>query len=140
MQRRAILFDPPAGISYVSTMAIRKIISIPDAKLREISKPVERIDAEMLRLLDDMADTMYEAPGIGLAAIQIAEPVRALVVDCTERSSQEEAEGETERKMRVAEEDKNPIFMINPEIVSLADAPSTYDEGCLSIPDYYAEV
>ncbi len=121
-------------------MGIRKIISIPDAKLREISRPVERIDADLLRLLDDMAETMYDAPGIGLAAIQIAEPVRALVVDCRERAKREDEDGETERKRVTPEEDRNPIFMVNPEIVAYSDIPSTYEEGCLSIPDYFAEV
>ncbi|MGI9352229.1 MAG: peptide deformylase [Rhizobiaceae bacterium] len=121
-------------------MAIREIIKVPDAKLREVSKPVERVDAALLRLLDDMAETMYAAPGIGLAAIQIAEPVRALVVDCTERAKREDENGETERRVPPEEEERNPIFMINPEVVAFSDLPSTYEEGCLSIPDYFAEV
>ena len=120
-------------------MSVRQIITIPDAKLREVSKPVEQITPELLTLLDDMAETMYDAPGIGLAGIQIAEPLRLVVVDCDEREKQEAESGEVERSDE-APETRNPIFLINPEIVAVSDAPSTYDEGCLSIPDYYAEV
>ena len=128
-----------------ASMTIRNIISIPDAVLREVSKPVERIDAPLLALLDDMAQTMYDAPGIGLAGIQIAEPLRVVVVDCTERPSRSEDDDEgANASLSDAEEEKpierNPIFLINPEIVSLADEPSTYEEGCLSIPEFYAEV
>ena len=121
-------------------MAIREIIKIPDAKLREISRPIERVDEAMLEFLDDLAETMYDAPGIGLAAIQVAEPVRALVVDCSERSRREEGGEEIDRSEELEEEKRNPIFMINPEIVAFSDMPSTYEEGCLSIPDYFAEV
>ena len=121
-------------------MTIREIIKIPDAKLREVSKPVERVDAAVLKLLDDMAETMYAAPGIGLAAIQVAEPVRALVVDCTERAKKEEENGTPDREETPEAETRNPIFMINPEIVAYSDLPSTYEEGCLSIPEYFAEV
>ena len=119
-------------------MSKREIIKIPDAKLRDISKPIEQVNQEVLKLLDDMAETMYAAPGIGLAAIQIAEPVRLVVVDCAERAKQEEDEEQTPEVEE--EEVRDPIFLINPEIVSFSDAPSTYEEGCLSIPDYYAEV
>ncbi len=128
-------------------MAIRKIISIPDAVLREVSNPVERIDAPLLSLLDDMAETMYDAPGIGLAGIQIAEPLRVVVVDCTERQAIEEGADDGEQDIADAAipevqepVERNPIFLINPEIVAVADVPSTYEEGCLSIPDFYAEV
>ena len=137
--RLVFLFDGFLWISYVTTMALREIIKIPDAKLRELSKPVGQITPELLSLLDDMAETMYAAPGIGLAAIQIAEPVRALVVDCTERAKKEDDGGEIERDEAPEEADRNPIYMINPEIVTFADEPSTYEEGCLSIPDQYAD-
>lgn len=120
-------------------MTVREIISIPDAKLREISKPVEQINEDILKLLDDMAETMYDAPGIGLAGIQIAEPLRVVVVDCEKREEDEAESGEVERS-ETEEDARNPIFLINPEIVSFADAPSVYEEGCLSIPEYYAEV
>ena len=127
-------------------MAIREIISIPDAVLREVSKPVERIDASLLALLDDMAETMYDAPGIGLAGIQIAEPLRLVVVDCSERTMPDEEAGQDGAAAIGLEEDapkqpeRNPIFLINPEIVALSDKPSTYEEGCLSIPEFFAEV
>lgn len=131
-------------------MALRQIITIPDAKLRELSKPVEQINGDILKLLDDMAETMYDAPGIGLAAIQIAEPLRVVVVDCADRAEREDAaneadsadaaETDTPVQESAEEEKRNPIFLINPEIVSFSDEPSTYEEGCLSIPDYYAEV
>lgn len=118
-------------------MALRKIITIPDAKLREASRPVEQVNDDILRLLDDMAETMYEAPGIGLAAIQIAEPLRLVVVDCEQRSKDEEGGEVGDPELETA---RNPIFLINPEIVAYADEPSVYEEGCLSIPEYYAEV
>ena len=126
-------------------MSVREIIQIPDPILREASKPVEEISPELLKMLDDMAETMYEAPGIGLAGIQIALPLRVVVVDCEQRAkSEEEAEdgdGEPQRSDEPSdEESRNPIFLINPEIVEFSDEPSIYEEGCLSIPDYYAEV
>lgn len=127
-------------IAYLTGMTTREIIHIPDQLLREVSKPVERIDDELLKVLDDMAETMYEAPGIGLAGIQIALPLRVVVVDCEKRSSdEEEGDGEPSREA-TDEEDRNPIFLINPEIVSFSDEPSNYEEGCLSIPDYFADV
>ena len=120
-------------------MTIRNIITIPDAKLREVSAPVAQINDDVLRLLDDMAETMYEAPGIGLAGIQVAEPLRVVVVDCEERAKQEE--GSTDEAPEAEEsQNRNPIFLINPEIVAYSDEPSVYEEGCLSIPEYYAEV
>ena len=92
-------------------------------------------------MLDDMADTMYEAPGIGLAGIQIALPLRVVVVDCDQRAKSEEDSDEPQRDDEPSDEaSRNPIFLINPEIVEYSDQPSTYEEGCLSIPDYYAEV
>lgn len=104
-------------------MSIRPLILLPDPILRGVSKPVERFDGELRKLADDMLETMYDAPGIGLAAIQIGEPVRMLVID-------------------LAKEDqpKAPQVFINPEILASGDERSVYEEGCLSIPDYYAEV
>ncbi|MBP1851318.1 peptide deformylase [Rhizobium halophytocola] len=104
-------------------MTIKPLIILPDPVLRQVSKPVERVDSELLSLANDMLETMYDAPGIGLAAIQIGVPRRMLVID-------------------VAKEDepKQPVVFINPEIVASSDDLSTYEEGCLSIPDYYAEV
>ncbi|MDE1159837.1 MAG: peptide deformylase [Neorhizobium sp.] len=104
-------------------MTIKPLIILPDPLLREISRPVETVDAALLKLADDMLETMYDAPGIGLAAVQIGVPRRLLVID-------------------VAREDepKSPQVFINPQIVKSSDERSVYEEGCLSIPDYYAEV
>ena len=104
-------------------MALRHIITLPDPKLRLISKPIERVDDSVRKLLDDMVQTMHEAPGIGLAAIQIAEPLRLVVVDLAKK-----------------DEPPQPLQFINPEIVWSADDRSVYEEGCLSIPEYYEEV
>jgi peptide deformylase len=131
-------------------MSVRDIIHLPDPVLREVSKPVERIDEPLLRLLDDMLETMYDAPGIGLAGIQIGVPLRIMTVDIgdPEAEAEEEAQPadagdqtsvEGRRKAR-----KNfrprPIFLINPKILTSSDERSVYEEGCLSIPEYYAEV
>lgn len=89
-----------------------------------MSAPVERVDDETRRFMDQMLQTMYDAPGIGLAAIQVGEPRRLITIDAARE-----------------EEEKSPLFLVNPEIVWRSDDErSTYEEGCLSIPDYYAEV
>jgi len=138
-----LLVDATSQIAYFVPMSVREIITIPDPILREVSKPVEQITPDLLKMLDDMAETMYEAPGIGLAGIQIALPLRVFVVDCEQRAKSESENGETAETGKDEpsdEESRNPIFLINPEIVSYSDEPSTYEEGCLSIPEYYAEV
>jgi peptide deformylase len=104
-------------------MSIKPLIILPDPVLRLVSKPVERFDAPLRKFADDMLDTMYDAPGIGLAAIQVGEPIRMLVIDLAKE-----------------DEPKAPQVFINPVIVERSDERSTYEEGCLSIPDYYAEV
>ena len=104
-------------------MALRDIIILPDTQLRLISKPVEKITPQIRALADDMFETMYEAPGIGLAAIQVAQPLRMITMDLSKK------EGET-----------NPRVFINPEILSASEELSVYEEGCLSIPEYYEEV
>ena len=104
-------------------MALRHIIVLPDPKLRLVSRKIERIDAALRRLMDDMIETMHEAPGVGLAAIQVAEPIRLVVVDVARK-----------------EEPPNPQVFVNPEIVWSSEERSIYEEGCLSIPEYYAEV
>ncbi|MBA3896206.1 MAG: peptide deformylase [Sphingomonadaceae bacterium] len=109
-------------------MAIRPIIEAPDPRLRLISKPVDAIDDGIRALVADMFETMYEAPGIGLAAVQVGEPLRVLVIDLQEP---EEEDGEPVRTPRV---------FINPEIVDPSDDTGIYNEGCLSVPDQYAEV
>ena len=104
-------------------MAIRDIIIVPDTQLRLVSKPIEKITPDIRALADDMLETMYDAPGIGLAAIQIAQPLRLITMDLSK------------------EEDKpEPRVFINPEILSSSEELSTYEEGCLSIPEYYEEV
>ena len=103
-------------------MTIKPLIILPDPILREVSSPLEAINDETRRLADDMLETMYDAPGIGLAAIQIGVPRRMLVLDVSKDG-----------------EEKTPLVFINPEIVASSDARSVYEEGCLSIPDYYAE-
>ncbi len=114
---------PQSPERFLALMSLRHIITLPDPKLRLISKPIERVDAALTRLIDDMIETMHDAPGIGLAAIQIAEPIRLLVVDVAKK-----------------EEPAAPRVFVNPEILWRTDERSTYEEGCLSIPEYYAEV
>ncbi len=104
-------------------MTIKPLIILPDPVLRQLSKPVETVDADVRRLADDMLDTMYDAPGIGLAAIQIGVPRQMLVIDVSKEG-----------------EEKQPQVFINPQILRSSDERSVYEEGCLSIPDYYAEV
>lgn len=104
-------------------MTIKPLIILPDPILRQVSKPVERVDDDLRKFAQDMLETMYDAPGIGLAAIQVGEPIRLLVIDLAKE-----------------DEPKAPHIFINPEIVERSDDVSTYEEGCLSIPDYYAEV
>jgi len=104
-------------------MPLKPLILLPDPVLRQVSNPVERVDDAVRKLASDMLDTMYDAPGIGLAAIQVGEPLRLLVIDLAKEG-----------------EEPAPHVFINPEIVATSDARSVYEEGCLSIPDYYAEV
>ncbi len=104
-------------------MTIKPLIILPDPILRQVSSTIETIDSEVKKLADNMLETMYDAPGIGLAAIQIGVARRMLVLDVSKDG-----------------EDKQPLVFINPEIVASTDARSVYEEGCLSIPDYYAEV
>ena len=108
-------------------MALREIIILPDKQLRLISRPIEKVTAEIRKLADDMLETMYDAPGIGLAAIQVAEPLRLITMDLARKSE----DGETTPQPRV---------FINPEILSSSDEMSVYEEGCLSIPEFYEEV
>jgi len=104
-------------------MSIKPIIYLPDPILRQQSQPVERVDQELSSFIEDMIETMYDAPGIGLAAIQVGVPRRLLVIDVAGK-----------------DEPNNPQVFINPELVATGDDTNVYEEGCLSIPDYYAEV
>src|SRR5438046_8245376 len=104
-------------------MALREIIILPDKQLRLVSKPVEKVTPEIRQLADDMFETMYEAPGIGLAAIQVAVPQRLITMDLSKK-----------------DETAKPQVFINPEVLWSSEEKSTYEEGCLSIPEYYEEV
>lgn len=111
-------------------MAILPILEAPDPRLRTISTPVEAIDDDLQTLIDDMFETMYAAPGIGLAAIQVGVPRRVLVIDLQEPESDEDD----------AKPVRNPLVFINPQILEGSEDLSVYNEGCLSVPDQFAEV
>jgi peptide deformylase len=114
-------------------MSLLPIIEVPDALLRAQSAPVERVDDELKRLIADMFETMYEAPGIGLAAVQVAVPRRLVVIDLQDPDPVPEGEEE-------GPPIKRPHVFINPEILTSSDARKSYNEGCLSIPEQYAEI
>lgn len=138
------MLDPRRGGAYLRPiMSVREIINIPDPLLRQVSKPVERIDDDTLKLLDDMLATMYDAPGIGLAGVQIGVPLRVVTVDVGEPESEDEdapADETSIEERRKIKRKPDPLFLINPEILQYSDERSVYEEGCLSIPEYYAEV
>ena len=104
-------------------MAIREILVVPDPVLKLVSEPVEKVDDELRALMDDMLETMYEAPGIGLAAIQIGVPKRVIVMD-----------------IAGPDDPKAPRYFVNPEIVWASEDTAPYEEGCLSVPEIYDEV
>ncbi len=127
-------------------MAIRPLVILPDAQLRLVSTPVAEITPEIRTLVADMFETMYDAPGIGLAAIQIGVPWRVVTLDVAKRAPEPapeeepveaDAEGSQEKRDR---QPRNPIAFINPEITWSSEERSVYEEGCLSIPEYYEEV
>jgi peptide deformylase len=124
-------------------MAIREILEVPDPRLRVISKPVERFDDELKTLVADMFETMYAAPGIGLAAIQVGVPLRLLVIDLQPEDEDAEPEvctahGGHEHTHRPVK--REPRVFINPEILDPSQDYNVYSEGCLSVPDIYADV
>ena len=104
-------------------MALKQILTEPNKILRQKSVVVEKVDGELQKLMDDMLETMYAAPGIGLAAIQVGVPKRVIVMDLSRQ-----------------EEPKNPMFFINPEISNKSENNSIYEEGCLSVPGQFAEI
>jgi len=104
-------------------MAVREIITVPDKRLKLISKAAPGVDDALRALLDDMLETMYAAPGIGLAAIQVGEPVRAIVMDLDHKDGE-----------------RNPRYFVNPEILWASEETQPYEEGCLSVPEIYDEV
>jgi peptide deformylase len=104
-------------------MTVREIVKLPDKRLRLMSEPVKRIDAGVRKLVEDMFATMYAAPGIGLAAIQVGVAKRVVIMDLSKR-----------------EDEHKPLAFINPEITWTSEEKATHEEGCLSIPEYYEEV
>lgn len=114
-------------------MSLQQIIILPDKRLRDVSAPVSMVDDSVRTLMDDMLETMYDAPGIGLAAIQIAVAKRVIVCDVAQRDESEDTENSAPPR-------RDPVFLVNPEITWASEETSVYEEGCLSIPEYYAEV
>jgi peptide deformylase len=104
-------------------MALREILTEPNEVLRKKSLPVKKVDGDLQQLMKDMLDTLYAAPGIGLAAIQIGVPKRVIVLDLSSK-----------------DEPKNPMCFVNPEIITKSENKSTYEEGCLSVPGQFAEI
>lgn len=123
-------------------MAIREIIEVPDARLKVVSEPVTTFDAALRTLVDDMFETMYAAPGIGLAAIQVGVPLRVLVIDLQPEDKEAAPEpcnhdGHHHHHQPTR---KEPRLFINPEILDPSDDHAVYSEGCLSVPEIYADV
>lgn len=104
-------------------MALREILTVPNPVLKQVSQPVAAVDDELRALMDDMLETMYAAPGIGLAAVQIGVPKRVIVMDLAREG-----------------EDKSPRYYVNPEILWASEETAPYEEGCLSVPEYFDEV
>jgi peptide deformylase len=125
-------------------MAIREILEVPDPRLKAVSSRVEAFDDDLRTLVADMFETMYDAPGIGLAAVQIGVPLRVLVIDLQDAGeSEDEAAEEAEANEGGPPADdagRNPRVFINPEILDPSDEHSVYSEGCLSVPEIYADV
>ena len=104
-------------------MALKKILTEPNPILRQKSLKVEKVDSDLQKLMDDMVETMYAAPGIGLAAIQVGVPKRVIVLDIAPK-----------------DQPKNPMYFVNPELISKSENNSSYEEGCLSVPGQFAEI
>jgi peptide deformylase len=123
MAQGEVRIDRISPYPYIAAMAVRDILIIPDKRLRLRSEPVKAVDKTLRALIDDMFETMYAAPGIGLAAIQIGVARRVVTMDLAKK-----------------DEPKQPLVFINPEVVWSSDEKAIYEEGCLSIPEYYEEV
>jgi len=123
MAQGEVCIDRIIPCPYIAAMAVRDILIIPDKRLRLKSEPVKAVDKTLRALIDDMFETMYAAPGIGLAAIQIGAARRVVTMDLAKK-----------------DEPKQPQVFINPEVTWVSDEKATYEEGCLSIPEYYEEV
>jgi peptide deformylase len=115
--------DRTSAPPYVSAMAILPIVKLPDPILRKASAPIERVDDDLRKLADNMLETMYDAPGVGLAAVQVGVPRRLIVLDTSKD-----------------EDNPSPLVLINPEIVTLGPELRSHEEGCLSIPDVLVEI
>jgi peptide deformylase len=119
-----LAIDALSSLYYLVAMTVRSIITLPDEKtLRAVSKPVSGVDSRTRKVFDDMLETMYDAPGIGLAAIQLGVAQRLVVADIAKEG-----------------EEKKPLFLANPEIIWRSEELSDYEEGCLSIPDFFEMV
>jgi len=123
MAQGEVCIDRISPCPYIAAMAVCDILIIPDKRLRLKSEPVKAVDKTLRALIDDMFETMYAAPGIGLAAIQIGAARRVVTIDLAKK-----------------DEPKQPQVFINPEVTWVSDEKATYEEGCLSIPEYYEEV
>jgi peptide deformylase len=135
-------------------MAILEILEVPDPRLKEVSMPVVNFDEELRTLVADMFETMYDAPGIGLAAVQVGVPLRVLVVDLQDPDPEADGEAEPEAEPESCGDEscghdhakdrrpvkRNPRVFINPEILDPSEDYSAYSEGCLSVPEIYADV
>jgi peptide deformylase len=119
----ARILDPEAGRPYFQPMATRPIITAPDPRLQAVSVDVEKVDDEIRKLVDDMADSMYAADGIGLAAVQIGVPKRVIVIDLDQKDGK-----------------KNPRAFINPKLLWTSDEVAVFEEGCLSVPEIWDDV
>ena len=123
MRGSGLPIDRFPSTPYIADMARRDILILPDKRLRQVSEPVKKIDAGIRSLIEDMFETMYDAPGIGLAAIQVGTAKRVVTMDLAKK-----------------EDPKNPQVFINPEVLWMSEEKKVYEEGCLSIPEYYEEV
>ncbi len=123
--QRIARIDRALCTAYIAAMAVREIVKLPDKRLRLVSEPIKRIDAGIRKLVDDLFETMYAAPGIGLAAIQIGVAKRVFTADLSKKEE---------------ENDHKPYVFINPEIIWKSKETATRQEGCLSIPDFYEDV
>ena len=136
--------------AYLPAMAIRRFLTIDNpadlAVLKQISTPVEGVDDGLRALMDDMLETMYAAPGIGLAAVQVGDTRRVIVMDLGDKPGFEAVEGEGDVRMDEEESEaaelarRNPRYLVNPEITWASDETFTYEEGCLSVPEYFDAV
>src|SRR5258707_7088696 len=115
--------ESPDFIAYLDAMAILPILTAPEPRLKKKSKPVEAVDADVRQLMDEMLETMYAAPGIGLAAPQVGVLKRVIVLDIDREDVK-----------------TGPLLMANPEIVEASDEDVSYEEGCLSVPEHYSDV